>query len=181
MKKSVQFGVAGACCLALAGCYRKVSEGGSLTLSLQPWVPLLVAIAGVVLVPVGVVLLTRRQLLWGIALPVVGLLMAIAIAPGMYLDRVVVNEEGFTSRHGFWWSPSVHDIRYKDLSVVRVVVEERTTRRGKSYSYSFDCSFKSGREERVPLGDVMREALPEIAQQFRAHGVPVEIPPNLPE
>jgi hypothetical protein len=27
----------------------------------------------------------------------------------------------------------------------------------------------------------MREALPEIAQQFEKHGVPVQVPANLPE
>ena len=52
--------------------------------------------------------------------------------------------------------------------------------RGKTYSYYFDCHFKAGKKERVPLGDIMREALPEIAEQFRKHGVPVQIPANLP-
>ncbi len=64
--------------------------------------------------------------------------------------------------------------------MVRVVVEEKPGRSGKTYSYYYDCIFKSGKQERVPLGEVMREALPEIAEQFRKHGVPVEIPPNLP-
>jgi hypothetical protein len=94
---------------------------------------------------------------------------------------VVVNQEGFYSRHGFWWSPTVHNIRYDELDLVRLVVEEKPSRRGKTYSYYFDCTFKTGKQERVPLGDIMREALPEIAEQFRQHGVPVELPPNLPD
>ena len=48
-------------------------------------------------------------------------------------------------------------------------------------SYHFDCHLKSGKMERVPLDDIMREALPEIVDQFEKHGVPVQIPPNLPE
>jgi hypothetical protein len=99
----------------------------------------------------------------------------------MYLDRVIVNQEGFYSRHGFWWKPTIHRVRYDELHEVHLVVEEQHVRGGKRYSYSFDCSLKSGKKERVPLGDVIREALPEIADQFRKHGVQVIIPPNLPD
>lgn len=109
-----------------------------------------------------------------------GPLVAGAIAPGMYLDRVIVNQDGFYSRHGFWWDPTIHRITYEELKLVRLAVEEQSSRRGKTYTYYFDCSFKSGKQERVPLGDIMREAVPEIAEQFRRHGVPVELPPNLP-
>lgn len=90
-----------------------------------------------------------------------------------------MNQEGFYSRHGFWWYPINHDIRFEELQEVRVVAEKRGGRGG-GYSYYLDCGFKSGNVDRVPLGDVMREALPEIAEQFRSHGVPVHIPPDLP-
>ncbi|HWG44904.1 MAG TPA: hypothetical protein VN688_19175 [Gemmataceae bacterium] len=92
-----------------------------------------------------------------------------------------MNQDGFYSRHGFWWNQTIHQIRYEELNRVQLVVEGKTGRRGKTYSYYFDCSFKSGKQERVPLGDIMREALPEIAEQFRRHGVPVQIPANLPD
>lgn len=169
-------------CLFVAGCYEKTSGKDGLVFTYQTWVPLLVGLAGLAAIPVGILLFVRRQRLWGVAVAVGGPLVAVAVAPGMYLDRVVVNQDGFYSRHGFWWDPVVHQVRYDDLSLVRVVVEEKTGRRGrKTYSYYFDCFFKSGKQERVPLGDVMREALPEIAGQFEAHGVPVQLPPNLPE
>ena len=181
MKQRLKCLFVGACCVLLAGCYQKVSDKEELVFSFQAWVPLLVALAGMAAIPVGIVFIARKRRFWGICLAVAGPLAAVAIAPGMYLDRVVVNQEGFYSRHGFWWNPTVHNIRYDELTLVRLVVEEKMSRGRKTYSYYFDCSFKQGRQERVPLGDIMREALPEIAERFRQHGVPVQIPPNLPD
>ncbi len=90
MKKG-RTAIAALCCLILAGCYQKVTKNGSLVFSFQPWVPLLVALAGVAAVPVGVVLFLRKLRFWGVCLMVAGPLVAGAVAPGMYLDRVVVN------------------------------------------------------------------------------------------
>ena len=180
MKQRLCCLLAAVVCMSLAGCYQKVADQNGLTFSFAPWVSILVALAGLAAVPIGIVLFLKRQFFWGIVLVIAGPLAAILLAPGLYLDYVTVNQRGFYSRHGLWFNPTVHDIRYDDLTQVRVTVEERSTRRGKSYSYFFDCSFKNGQQERVPLGDIMREALPEIAEQFRTHGVPMHIPANLP-
>lgn len=51
----------------------------------------------------------------------------VVIAPMMYLDRVAVNQDGFYSHRGFWWNPTVHQIRYDELSEVRLVVDEKPT------------------------------------------------------
>ncbi|HYH69173.1 MAG TPA: hypothetical protein VD866_31050 [Urbifossiella sp.] len=167
-------------CAAVAGCYQKVAEGTTLVYSCQPWLPVLLVVAGVAAVPLGVWVFRRKSRMWGVVLAVAGPVAAGVVGPTMFLDRVMVTDDGFTSRHGFWWSPSVHEVRYDDLANVRLVEEERSGRRGKNYSYFFDCTFKSCKQERVPLGDVMREALPEIAVRFREHDVPVALPPNLP-
>ncbi len=180
MKQRLIWGCA-ALLAIIAGCYRQASENGGMVFSFQVWVPLLVALVGLAAVPVGIVLFTRNLRLWGVCLAIGGPLAAVVVAPTMYLDRVVVDQEGFYSRHGFWWSPTVHRIRYEELTQVQLAFEEQTTRRGKRYNYFFDCSFKSGKRERVPLGDIMRQALPQIAEQFRQHGVQVQIPPNLPD
>lgn len=170
------------CCACLAGCYRKTVEDGAIVYSFQPWVPLLTLVGGVVAVPVGIALYRGNNRTWGAACVILGPLAAGGLAPGMFQDHVRVDAEGFQSRHGFWFAPTVHNIRYADLDQVRVSFEEhRSLRRRRSYSYYFDCYFKSGAQERVPLGDIMRQALPEIAEQFRSHGVPVHIPPNLPD
>ena len=170
------------CCSMLAGCYQKSSENGSLVYTFQPWLPVLVAVAGVAAVPIGILIFMRsKKRSWGVTLFILGPLAAGVIAPTLYLDRVVVSQNSFFSRHGFWWNPTVHQIPYDELKLVRVGAEERNSRRGKTYNYYFDCQFKSGKQDRVPLGDVMQEALPDIIEQFQLHGVSVEVPPNLPK
>jgi hypothetical protein len=181
MKRPWHYIYAVFCCILLAGCFRRVTENGDVIFSFEPWVPLLVVFGGFVVLLIGVVLLLQKQRFWGILVAIAGPLIAGVIAPGMYQDHVVVNQEGFYSRHGFWWNPTTHKILYKDLNQVQLVIEERTGRRGKTKSYFFDCTFKSGQQERVPLGDIMREALPEITEQFRVNGVPLQVPPNLPK
>lgn len=168
--------------IVMTGCHDKVANNGNINITFSLWVPLLLLIGGLAAVPIGILLVRKRQRFWGITLLLVGPLVGLALAPGMFQDRVTVNQEGFYSRHGFWWDPTIHEIKYDHLAAVRITIEERTGRRGrKSYSYYFDCSFKSGQQERVPLGDLMKEALPDITEQFRQHGVQVVIPSNLPE
>jgi hypothetical protein len=170
------------CLTVIAGCYRKASEDGGLVFSLQPWGPLLVVLAGLAAVPVGIVFFMRKRRLQGVCLAIAGPIAVVAIAPTMFLDRVVVNRDGFCSRHGFWWNPTIHQVRYDELAQVRLSFEQRTGSRGRQeYTFYFDCSLKSGKTERVPLGDVIRQALPEIAEHFRQHGVTIQIPPNLPD
>lgn len=181
MLRRLALALTGVCCLAAVGCIEKAAGADGTVYSFQTWIPALLVVAGVAGVPGGILLFRRKSRFWGVVLVVVGPVIASVVAPGMFLDKVVVGEDGFTSRHGFWWNPSIHTVRYDDLSQVRLTVEERSGRRGKKYSYYFDCDLKSGRQERVPLGDIMREAVPEIAGQFRKHGVPVHIPPNLPD
>src|SRR5262249_17743566 len=163
MRRRLSWLVAASCCILMVGCYQKTSTDAALEFVFRPWVRLTIVLAGLAAVPAGVVLMARNQRFWGICLAIAGPVGAGVVAPGMYLDRVVVSETGFYSRHGFWWSPTIHEIRYDELKVVNVVVEEKAGRRGKTYSYYFDCALKSGNRERVPLGDIMREALPEIA------------------
>lgn len=173
--------VAAVCCTVVVGCYRKSADGDGLVFSFQPWVPLLVILAGVAAVAMGIRIFSNKDRVRGVLLTVGGPVIVAVVAPGMYLDRVVVNDDGFYSRHGFWWSPTIHQIRYDDLQRVTVGFEERTGRRGrKSISYFFDCTLKSGQQERVPIGDIMEEALPEIVAHFKDHHIPVEVPPNLP-
>ncbi len=168
------------CCIAMAGCYNKVNQNGIVNVSFQLWVPLSMILGGLVLIPVGILLAVQKKYLWGILLIIAGPIAAGCVAPGMFLDKVVVSPNEFTSSHGFWWSQTTHRIQYNDLREVRVIVEETRNRRGTSKSYSFDCVFKDGRTERVPLGDLMRQAVPEMVAQFNQHGVIVHGAVNVP-
>ncbi|WP_020470778.1 hypothetical protein [Zavarzinella formosa] len=170
----------GMCCVLLGGCYQRAVEQDGIVYSFQSWGPALLIVAGLAAIPAGLVLFRKEKRFWGVLTMIVGPLLAGAVAPGMFMDRVIVNDDGFQSTHGFWWDKIVHNVRYDDLRQVVVVVEEKTTRRGKSYSYYFDCSFKNAPQERIPLGDLMKQALPDIRDQFEKHDVPVQLPANLP-
>lgn len=181
MKRRLSWVFAGFALAVVAGCYQQTSENGTFVYKHQAWVAPIVALVGVAFVPVGVLLFAQKRRLWGVCLAVGGPIAAVVVAPTMYLDRVVVNDESFSSRHGFWWDPTVEQIRYEDLTGVQYVVKESIGRRGrKNYSYYFDCSFKKANQKRVPLGDLMRQALPEITARFQKHGIPFLVPPNLP-
>ena len=182
MKRRSILAVAGSCCLLFSGCYRRVSENGRLELSFEIWVPLVAALACILGVPLGVVVFRNSKKLAGVILALGGPMLLVGFVPSLFMDRVVVTGEGFTSTHGVWWDQTRHDVKYADLQGVNVVVEEKIGRRGKkNYSYFFDCTSKSGKMERVPLGDLMKKAIPDIITQFGDHGVAVQLPANLPE
>jgi hypothetical protein len=163
-----------------------VDEDGNKVITFQPWVPWLVGLLGVAAIPAGIVLLTRkqffgRQRFCAVCLIVVGPLLAGILAPQIYFDRVTIGRQGLYYQHGPWWNPTIQQIRYDDLALVRIGFERRFTRRGTEYSYHLDCLFKFGKQERIPLGDLLKEAWPDLLEQLLEHGVPVEIPPDLPE
>src|SRR5262249_26486490 len=143
---------------------------------------LMVVLGGLAALPVGIVLIVRKKYFWGYILAIGGPLGSVVISPGIFFVRGILGRGGFCFRPRFLGGSTIYHIRCHVPGHVRLVVEEKIGRGGrKNYSYYFDCSFKTRTAERVPLGDVMRQAIPEIAEQFRKHGVQVQIPPNLPD
>src|SRR5262245_10025930 len=112
MRRLTRCILAAAFCLILSGCYKRIATGNELIFSFQSWVPILLIVLGLLAVPIGIAIFANRQKFWGVILMIAGPIAAGVVAPGMFLDKVVVNEQGFYSRHGFWFSPSIHDIRY---------------------------------------------------------------------
>jgi hypothetical protein len=166
---------------ALAGCTQRVEQNGDVVHSYETWVPIAIGVGGLLAVPVGVLMFRKGKKFWGILVAVLGPLASVGLAPGMAEDSVTVNNEHFVSTHGFWWDRQKHDVRFDDLTSIKVFVEEKQGRRGKTYSYYFDCSYRNKPTERVPLGDLMKEALPDIAAQFREHNVNVLGAENMPQ
>ena len=105
---------------------------------------------------------------------ILGPLACLVLAPGMFLDKVTVNPERFTLHTGFWFAPTLHEVRFADLSRVDLIAEEKASRRGTRMSYYLLCHRKSGASEKVPVGDLMkRGAAAKILQTAKAQGVPV--------
>jgi hypothetical protein len=168
--------------LTLAGCTQRVEQNGEVVHSYQAWVPIAIGVGGLLALPVGVLMFRKGKKFWGVLVAILGPLATAGLAPGMAEDSVTVNNEHFVSTHGFWWDRQKHDVRFDDLTGVRLIVEEKQGRRGrKNYSYYFDCTYRDRHTERVPIGDLMKEALPDIGAQFRDHNIKVQGLENLPE
>jgi hypothetical protein len=96
--------------------------------------------------------------------------LLLLIAPSLYSDRVVIDDEHFEARYGFWFAPSVHDVRFDDLRAVQHATV--TNDRGRK-NRELHCLHKSGAMTVIPCGDLVRNTVPEILDRAKARGVAV--------
>jgi hypothetical protein len=104
---------------------------------------------------------------------IVSLVALVFIAPSMYFgDRVTVSKEGFTIRTGFWWKPTIRDVRFADLSKIELV--PRGTSQLLDKEYDLVCFRKEGGHEIVPVSDLMKlGADAQILQTAKERGIEV--------
>jgi hypothetical protein len=161
-----------AVCL-IPGCTTEKVDGDTTVFSFVLWVPLIVLLAGVIAFFAGV-LMRRNSARWGWGLMIFGPILCLLLAPGLFLDKATVNQDRFTLRTGFWFAPTIHDVRFADLSGIDLIAEERASRRGRRTSYFLLCHRKSGQSEKVPVGDLMkRGAAAKILETAKQLGVPI--------
>jgi hypothetical protein len=165
-----------ALCL-VAGCYERVTDGNASVYRFAWWLGPAVIAGGILGVPVGWVL---RKVLprWGLALMVLSPFLLILVAPAMYSDRVVVDDEHFEARYGFWFSPTVHNLRFRDLRQIQYVGVPGSRGRTK---YELHCVTSAGQATVVSAGDLVRQTVPEILARAKASGVVVvnQVPDDL--
>jgi hypothetical protein len=91
----------------------------------------------------------------------------------MALDRVVVGEDGFTRRSGIWGLISNQNVKFADVSQIRLISEESRGRRGRRITkYYFMCDSPNGTTTKVPLGNKLMEAAGQlIVDRARAAGI----------
>jgi hypothetical protein len=157
-----------------AGCTVEQTQGDTTIFTYAAWTPYATFAAGVVGFLVGVQIRPRWGR-FGWMLIILGPLACLFLAPSFFLDRITVNPQGFTLRTGFWFSPTVHDVKFRDLARIELATEETTGRRGRREKhYYFLCEKKSGGVDKVPLGDLMRSgASHKIAEVAHKEGIPV--------
>jgi len=143
---------------ATTGCVRETTDGSARVFSYELWLPLLVLGAGVAAAPIGWVLRkTSGRLGWGLL--IVGPLAAIFFAPSLFSERAVVDEEGYTSHGGIWGLTTSHEVRFDDLTLVRITSKEVRGRRGRRKTeYYIVCVRKDGTSEEVPVNNDVTEA-----------------------
>lgn len=157
-----------AICL-ISGCYERVADGNASTYKFAWWLGPAVIFGGILAVPLGW-LLRRSMPRWGYGLMVIGPLALIFAAPAMYSDRVFIDDQHFEARFGFWFSPTVQDVKFSELQEIRYI--QVTDNRGKA-KYELHCVYKTGQTIIVPAGDLVRQTVPEILSRARERGVSV--------
>jgi hypothetical protein len=158
--------------LTLASCYNVETVDGQRVYHFAGWVRALVPLAALAAVPVG--WLVRRRSVWlSFVLLILAPVLLVMVAPATFVDKVVVDGQHFECRYGFWWAPSQHNVRFADLREIRLAETVSINRGGKQYHYTLHCFQKAGGEEKVPVGDLMKQALDDILSQARAAGVPL--------
>ncbi|MBI3861172.1 MAG: hypothetical protein HY290_04685, partial [Planctomycetia bacterium] len=151
--------------LGLSGCVKEEVHGSTITVSNELWVPLVTLLGGIVAAPIGWYLREKTARIgWGLLIlsPVV----VIGFVPSLFLDRAVVDDAHFSLRTGIWGLTAVHDVKFSELSRVRLISEESRGRRGsKRTNYYLLCERKDGTSAKVPLGNKVAEtAAPHLIE-----------------
>lgn len=116
--------------------------------------------------------------LFSVPLFVVAVVFLSIVGPTISRDRVEVSAEHFRSSHGFWYAPVEHRIEFASTACLEI--HERTVGGVAGPTYDLLCTGKNGSVPVViPIGDLMKVALPEIVVSAEAAGVPVLDPAGL--
>jgi hypothetical protein len=112
---------------------------------------------------------------WGFVLICMGPFLLIIVAPAMYSDYVLIDDEHFETSYGFWFSPTVQNLRFKELREIRFVEVPR--RRGGT-EIELQCITHAGEIHVVHGGSLVTNTVPEMLARAKAKGVlvPNQIP-----
>ena len=151
----------------IAGCYERTADGNTAIYRFAWWIGPAVIVGTILSVPIGWVL--RKAIpKWGFGLMILGPVLLVLVAPAMYSDYVLIDDEHFEARYGFWFSPSVQSLRFRDLRKIQYVGVPGS--RGRT-NYEMHCVTTTGQTTVVPAGDLVRQTVPEILTRAKARGV----------
>src|SRR5436309_1321513 len=100
-------------CLFLTGCVEESVSGDESTFRFARWIPLAAAAAAIAATVGGVFL--RSVSRYGWILLIGGPLFLIVVVPGLFMERVIVDDKHFDLQTGFWFAPTRHVVQFKDL------------------------------------------------------------------
>ncbi len=155
----------------VSGCYEHVTDGQKSLYQFAWWVGPLVIAGGILGIPIGW-WIRKWNAKWGFVMMGMAPLLLVIVAPGMYTDRVLIDDEHFETRYGFWFDPSVHDIRFDNLREIRFVAVPGS--RGRT-NHEMRCTTKKGETTVVHAGDLVMPTVPEILARAEKRGVKVVV------
>lgn len=150
-----------------------------MTYKLALYIPLLVTAVALALAALGVFFIKRRHkqklaLRFAFVCFLMAALVGGVMAPGMFLDRVTLDERRLEQPHGIWFMPGYGPKGF-DLARVREIaisVRERTARRGRRVSEEvWTATYDDGSTEAVVAGDLWKYHGREIIERLRKRGI----------
>jgi len=162
--------VLGLCLLlsVISGCTTRSEVGEKVMYTFAGWVGASVILGGLLLVPLGWAL--RRVTRYGVIAMIMSPILLIIVAPAMYSDHVIIDNEHFEARYGFWFNPRQFNLRFAELREIRYVGVPGS--RGR-INYQLECRDQQGQTHVVSAGDLVRHAVAEVMARAAARGVPV--------
>lgn len=172
MKKMMLLLAAGSVVLML-GCVNEAVDGEIHTYTMAAWVSLGTLAACLVGTIAGWFLRSVNTTYgWGL-LMICPLALVFAV-PGLFMDKLTVDNEGFNLRTGFWFAPTKHDIKFDDLQSMQVTKKETQGRRGRTnISYTLGCVPRGGQMIDVSIGTLMDKGMEQIIMRAVDKEIPI--------
>lgn len=159
----------------IAGCFDQTIDGDKITMTCSPWVAQVFIGLSVGAFVVAFVL-RKRSIGVPIAFVGIGLFGFLVLLPAAQLDNIVLDDDHYERNGGFSYFSRVRDeIKFKETKQIEIIqVKKRARRGGTQISYYFVVTDKRGSKPReLPIGDMARYMVSEIAERAREHGVEV--------
>jgi hypothetical protein len=176
----------------VAGCIKKTVTEDKAVYTYELWVPIGVALAGVVLL-VGGFLLLRRS-----AVPVVltqGMaksffymaILTVVVPPVLWVfawsmvgDALTVENDQFNLYRHSILGGSNRVVPFESLGGLEFRRRETVEHGRSKIHYEMVYHWKMGGEEVTPVGDLLKAGLDDILDRARQHGIPIIRPDNRP-
>jgi hypothetical protein len=166
-----------------SGCVHESVRGDTVTYTYEWWLAGAAALGAVVAAAVGWCLMGlggSSSWSWffgikrtGFGLLIGGPVVAFVLLPTAFTHYAKVDDYHFEVRHGWWWSPTSHTIRFDQLKEIGFSAEERRTRHGRSTIIYLDCISHAGQREEVDMDVLMQQAVADILKRAEQRGVKV--------
>jgi hypothetical protein len=163
----------GALLCMLVGCTTEEQDGDTFIYKYELWIPAAIFAGGIAAVPIGW-MLRNKSARFGWGLLILGPVAALVFAPGLWLDKVTINDKQFTLRTGMWFMPTEHVVNLDNVGTIEHVTEETRGRRGrKNINHYLIFHPRTGAAgEKVPYGDLMQDkAIDKVIQIAVKRGI----------
>src|SRR5262245_32087417 len=142
------------------GVIEQTVHGDCTIYAFAGWLVALLLAVGVAAMILGLFLLRRFEYApW--YLIVLGAVVLVIAAPGMYRERIIVYDDHFERHGGILWDFTVDGVRFDELQEIRYQSHQTEGRRSHT-QHDLVCLKKDASMRKVPVGDLMSHAVAEI-------------------